>query len=393
MWWGILRRLLSILLTIKTKIENVIMKRILQQDNIGSHYRAAIYQLMDKEIGCDFCFGDKWDDIKKMDYSSLKGKVTEVHNVIIPHGYYQKGMMGMLRKDYDNYIICGDIRCISTWLFLLCRKFFYPQKSVYLWAHGMLGKESSAKRIAIRLFYSLATGGFIYNERSCKIMRENGIKERKLHPIYNSLDYDSQLPIRESLKPSDLYQEHFGNENKNIVFIGRLTKVKRFDLLLDAVALLKERGEQVNVTFIGDGVERRNMEQRVKELGIDKEIWFYGACYDEKTNAELIYNADMCVSPGNIGLTAMHVLMFGCPAITNNDFDHQMPEFEAIQEGVTGAFFKAGDSNSLADTISRWFSTHSDDREAVRSACYKEMDTKWNPHNQICIIKKVLEIK
>lgn len=33
--------------------------KILQQDNIGSHYRAAIYQLMDKELDCDFCFGDE----------------------------------------------------------------------------------------------------------------------------------------------------------------------------------------------------------------------------------------------------------------------------------------------------------------------------------------------
>lgn len=366
--------------------------KVLQQDNIGSHYRAAIYQLMDKEIGCDFCFGDKWDDIKKMDYSTLKGKVTELQNVTVPHGYYQKGLLGMLHKDYDVYILCGETRCVSTWLFLIFRKMFYPRKKVFLWAHGMLGKESWAKRIAIKLFYSLATGGFIYNERSCKIMKANGIKEGKLHPIYNSLDYDRQLPIRESLKLSEFYQEHFGNENKNIVFIGRLTKVKKFDLLLDAVALLKERGEQVNVTFIGDGVERNNMEQRVKELGIDKQVWFYGACYDEKTNAELIYNADLCVSPGNIGLTAMHVLMFGCPAITNDDFDHQMPEFEAIQEGNTGTFFKVGDCISLADNISRWFSEHIDDREKVRQDCYEVIDNKWNPHNQISILKEVIDI-
>ena len=187
-----------------------------------------------------------------------------------------------------------------------------------------------------------------------------------------------------------MYQEHFGNENRNVVFIGRLTSVKRFDLLIDAVALLKRRGEQVNVTFVGDGAERQNMEKRVDELGIREQVWFYGACYDERKNAELIYNADVCVSPGNIGLTAMHVLMFGCPAITNDDFDHQMPEFEAIQEGRSGAFFRAGDSASLADVMSRWFATHSEDREDVRKACYDVIDSKWNPHNQIRILKEVL---
>ena len=364
--------------------------KILQHDNIGSHYRAAIYQLMDKEIGCDFCFGDKWGDIKKLDYSTLKGDVTELQNVKIPFGYFQKGMIRMLHKYYDVYILCGDPRCLSTWLFLLLRKVFYPRKKVYLWAHGMLGKESMIKQLAIRLFYSLATGGFIYNERSRSIMINRGIDANKLHTIYNSLDYDNQLPIRGSLKPSCLYQKHFDNNNKNIVFIGRLTKVKRFDLLLTAVALLKKRGVHVNVTFIGDGVERNNMERRVKDLGIDKQVWFYGACYDERTNAELIYNADVCVSPGNIGLTAMHALMFGCPAITNDAFDYQMPEFEAIQEGESGTFFKAGDSESLADAICKWLTIHMDDRDAVRVACFHEIDKKWNPHVQIGIIKGVL---
>lgn len=41
---------------------------------------------------------------------------------------------------------------------------------------------------------------------------------------------------------------------------------------------------------------------------VDKNVWFYGSCYDEQTNAELIYNADMCVAPGNVGLTAIHAM-------------------------------------------------------------------------------------
>lgn len=364
--------------------------KLLQQDNIGSHYRAAIYQLMDKELGCDFCFGDKVDDIKKMDYSRLTHKVIEVENKKLPLGfYYQKGITKLLRKDYDNYIFLGEVRCLSTWAFLI-KSVLYPKKRIYLWSHGVLGKAGALKRLSHRILYSFCDGAFIYNERSTRLLAEEGIPEKKLHTIYNSLDYDAQLPIRKSLKPSRLYQEHFGNENKNIVFIGRLTTVKRFDLLIDAVALLKQRGEYVNVTFVGDGVERQNMEKRVDELGIREQVWFYGACYDELKNAELIYNADVCVSPGNIGLTAMHVLMFGCPAITNDDFDHQMPEFEAIQEGKSGAFFKAGDRNSLAECISRWLSERSDDREKVRQDCYEAIDTKWNPHNQIRILKEVL---
>lgn len=365
--------------------------KLLLQNNIASHYREAIYHLIDEKVGCDFCFGDKFDGIKKLDYSTFKGKVTELHNVFFPGGYYQRGFLRMLCKGYDTYIVCAETRCVSIWLFLILKKLFYPKKRVYTWGHGMLGKEGKRKQKFYRFMYRMLTGAFIYNERSVELMKAAGIPANKLYTIYNSLDYDSQLPIRQSLIESSIFQDYFSNNNKNIVFIGRLTKVKRFDILIDAVASLKEKGEYVNVTLIGDGDEKDSMEQKIRELGIQNQIWFYGACYDEKRNAELIFNADVCVSPGNIGLTAIHALMFGCPAITNDDFNHQMPEFETIKEGITGSFFHTGDYKSLANTIHNWFSLHSDDRERVRKSCYEEIDNKWNPHNQIRIIKEVLE--
>lgn len=362
----------------------------LQVYDYASHYKGPIHYLIDKEIGGDFITGDLKTDVKEMDFTVLTCPVRKLHVITGKRWKYMKGMPGLIRKDYDTYLIGDEIRDISTWLFLIRKKLFHPRKRVFGWGHGMLGKENKIKQFLYRCFFGMMDGAFIYNERSTKLMAERGIPSRKLHTIYNSLNYDKQLPLRESLSLSSLYSSHFGNDNKNVVFIGRLTKVKRFDLLIEAIEILNKRGEFVNVTFIGDGVERSNLEKLVKEKGLEGQIWFYGACYDERKNAELIYNADICVSPGNIGLTAMHVLMFGCPAITNDDFDHQMPEYEAIQKGKSGDFFRAGDSQSLADTISAWLKEHGEDRERVRKNCYKEIDLKWNPHNQIRIFKKVI---
>lgn len=368
--------------------------RLLQQDNIGSHYRTAIYQLMDKELGCDFCFGDKWNDVKKMDYELLSNRVVEVQNKIIGGGfYYQKGILSQLRANYDIYIMIGETRCLSTWIFCILARLFYPCKKVFFWTHGWYGKETNTEKLVKKLFLRLPSGGvFLYGNYAREIMINEGFDPHKLHVIHNSLNYDAQFSIRQLLQIRPLYQEHFGNDNRNIVFIGRLTKVKRFDLLIEAVSKLNERNEKVNVTFIGDGIERHNIEVMVEERNLKEQVWFYGECYDERTNADLIFNADLCVSPGNIGLTAMHVMMFGCPALTNDDLSHQMPEFESIHEGRTGSFFRAGDSMSLANAISNWFANHGDDREKVRKACYEEIDNRWNPHNQIKLLKAVLSV-
>ena len=364
--------------------------RILQQDNIAAHYRSAIYQLMDRELACDFCFGDQWDQIKTMDYSLLSHRVIQVWNRFLPGGlYYQKGFSRLLRSDYDCFIVLGDVKCLSIWWFCIWMRLLHPGKKVFFWSHGWYGKENALRRLIKKVFFRLPNGGvFLYGNRARMLMIEEGFNPDRLFVIYNSLDYDAQLPIRQSLQPEPIYQNHFGNTDKNLVFIGRLTPVKRLDLLLDAVAHLRNRGERVNVTFVGDGPERPNLERMVEVKGIQGQVWFYGASYDEQTNAELLFNADLCVSPGNIGLTAIHVMMFGCPAVTNDDFCHQMPEFEAIRDGETGTFFKANDSLSLADAVSDWFKIHGEDRAKVQHACFAEIDVRWNPHVQVQVLKE-----
>lgn len=350
-------------------------------------YRKPIYTLIGEKFGCDFILGA--GPTKQMDIMTLPNKIVRMKTIRIGKLplFRQTGAV-KFSKGYDVLVLCMGIISVTEWLLLIIAK-MRNQKTL-IWSHGWLGKDKGLKKLISKIYFSLSNGVLVYNERSTRLMIDGGLSKTKVHTIYNSLNYDMQLSIRKTLISSDLYQKHFSNENKNIVFIGRLMKVKRFDLLLEAVSLLKERGIFVNVTFIGDGDERSGMEKFANVKGILSQIWFYGASFDEKKNAELIYNADLCVSPGNIGLTAMHVMMFGCPAITNDDLDHQMPEFEAIQDGLTGTFFKAGDSCSLATTIEKWFTNHYDDREQVRQACYNVIDLKWNPHNQIAIMDDVL---
>ena len=92
----------------------------------------------------------------------------------------------------------------------------------------------------------------------------------------------------------------------------------------------------------------------------------------------------------DVGLTAIHSLMFGTPVITHDDFAYQMPEFEAIQKDVTGDFFSHGHVESLVNTVSNWLDKKTAKREEVRMACFKEIDEQWNPQFQMKVIKSVL---
>jgi glycosyltransferase involved in cell wall biosynthesis len=222
-------------------------------------------------------------------------------------------------------------------------------------------------------------------------MIKEGFRADKLYTIHNSLAYEKQLAIRQQMRPLGLYKDHFGNDNPVLMFVGRLTKVKHLDLILEAMGILREQGEYYNLALVGDGEQRVRLEALSHELRLDKQVWFFGACYDEVQLGELIFNSDLCVSPGNVGLTAMHMMVFGTPVLTHNDFSWQMPEFEAIHDGSTGAYFERGNVYSLANAIRNWFIIYSGKREEVRFACFQEIDTNWNPQFQIRVLKMHLQ--
>lgn len=356
--------------------------------NFAQHYRTNIFTLMDQNMDVEFVFGDHYLNVKKMDYSLLRHKVTEVKNLFIGPIGWQTGVVKLAFMKYDCYIILSNPMIISSWLLLiLCR---LRGKRIFLWTHGWYGKENYVERTIKKIFFKIPNGLILYGNHAKDLMIKEGFESGKLHVVHNSLMYDQQIEIRKSLKSSSMLADHFENRSPNVVFVGRLTPVKKLNLLLEALFINKQRGFDFNVTFIGDGSELGNLKLFVENKALESNVWFYGPTYDEKELSMLLYSADLCVAPGNIGLTAMHAMAYGCPCISHNDFKWQMPEFEAIKEGITGEFFERDNAESLANSITNWLSTHENKREEVRNACFKEIDEHWNPHKQLEIIKNVI---
>lgn len=355
------------------------------------HYREGIFRLMDSEMQCDYVFGASQHGIRQMDTSLLRGHVTVVDTIEWRGWNWQPRVVSQLWRGYDAYILLGDTRGLATWLFAILARIFCPRKRVFFWSHGWYGKETRLERLVKKLFYRLPSGGtFLYGDYARRLMVAEGFRPDRLFVIHNSLDYDRQVTLRPRQSASEIYETHFGNHCPNLIFVGRLTPVKRLDMLLAAMAICRDEGLLLNLTLIGEGDQLENLHHQTTTLGLEGAVWFYGACYDEVTNARLIHAADVCVSPGNVGLTAIHSMTYGTPVITHDDFPHQMPEFEAIREGITGTFFRAGDVHSLASSIQHWLTSQEGRREEVRQACYHEIDTGWTPKFQMEVIRQAL---
>ena len=358
--------------------------------NLAPHYREEIFRLIDARMDCDFAFGDTLNNgIRTFSLTGFRNKVTVLKN--IQNGevtLWQKGVLKMLSRRYSVYILSGDIRCFSTWTFLIVSAIL--RKKVFLWTHGWTGREGRVTRWMKMLFYSFSDGLFLYGDYARRLMVSEGYSPSRLHVIHNSLSHAVQLQIRRKLNPTSIYRKHFGNALPVLIFIGRLTPSKKLDMILDAMRILQDRHFLCNLVLVGSGPAEVSLRQTAASLGLQDRVWLYGPSYNENVNAELIYNADLCVSPGNIGLTAVLVLTYGTPAVTHDLFKCQGPEFEAIHPGVTGDFYEYGLVVSLADRIESWLLSSKGRRMQVRKACQDEIDRYWTPEYQFDVINQTL---
>ena len=358
--------------------------------NFYAFYREPIYKLMDDQIGCDFYFGDSYGlKLKKADYDALKGYKGTLKVTFGLFHRFKGAHKAVMNKQYRKYIAIGDPYCLSIWWLLIWARL--TGKKTVLWTHGWYRDGKWVQNLLNAIFWRLPNHIMTYGNYARDFMISKGIKPEKMTPIYNSLDYDRQLEIRKQLDDTDIYKRHFNNDYPILLYIGRLQKRKKINRVVEAMALLRDRGVDTNFVVIGEAAEDIGLEEYVNNYNMNDRVWIYGPCYDEKTKGELMFNADLCVTPGNVGLTAMDCLMYGLPIATSNNFSTQMPEFEAIENGKTGTFFDVNDLNDMVDKIEIWLKNHSrETHNKIASDCYKVIDDKWNPHYQIKVIKNIL---
>jgi glycosyltransferase involved in cell wall biosynthesis len=345
---------------------------------------------MDRELQCDFYIGDRVaTPIMPMKVETLKGFRKTLK--FIPLGgdfYWQKGALKVAFKSYKYYIVDGEPYCLSNWLILLIT--WLRGKKSLLWSHGWYGDENRVKRIVKKLFFNLADTVLLYGDYARNLMIAEGFDPRKLVCIYNSMDYDQQLKVRNSLTGATLYATHFSNPDPVLLYIGRIHRGKKIDLLIEAVKELNNSGKQCNLAIIGEEIEETGIRWVVSGYGMNDRVWFVGPLFDEDRLGEFIYHADVCVSPGNVGLTAIHSLTYGTPVITHNHFPRQGPEFEAITPGVTGDFFHENSVEDLCKKITHWLSLPPGQRASTRQACYATIEAKYNPRYQVAVLKTLL---
>jgi glycosyltransferase involved in cell wall biosynthesis len=370
------------------------MKKVAYFTNIAPHYREELWLTIAKNLNLElhFYFGlskaiQNIDFNSNQDWINYREQAHEVKNVRYRGRliYQRKVIRELLFKKWDCIILLGDANLISNWILSIVARI--KKTPVVFWGHGLYGNETGIRKLIRKRFYALSNINLVYGNWAKNQMVKEGFKPDKIKVIYNSVNYEKSKALRANSLDPTYFKQYFKNDFPVLIFIGRLTKIKKLDLLIKSVNILIEKDFHVNLMIVGTGESKKELENLANKSKAD--IFFYGSCYDEKEISKLVANADLCVSPGNVGLTSIHSMSYGTPVCTHDDFANQMPEYEAIIEGKTGCFFCA-DKHNLDEVIFNWLANVSD-RNAIRQKCYSLIDRTFNPYNQTRIMKSAIE--
>jgi 1,2-diacylglycerol 3-alpha-glucosyltransferase len=128
------------------------------------------------------------------------------------------------------------------------------------------------------------------------------------------------------------------------LFVGRMGREKRVDVLLRATALLRRADLQVAVT--GRGSELAAMRRLAVRLGLEESARFTGYVPEEDLPG-LLHSADVFVMPSEselLSIASLEAMASGLPILAARA--KALPEL--VSEGVNGFLFRAGDVLDLA---------------------------------------------
>ncbi|MBD5231218.1 MAG: glycosyltransferase [Bacteroidales bacterium] len=171
----------------------------------------------------------------------------------------------------DTYIAFIEGYCTKMLSYLT------PKKRKIAWVHidlknfpwpiekGIYKNTQEEKRAYSK--FDLAVG--VSNDVS-DVLR-NSYALQTVKTIYNPIDEER---IKHLAKQANNYK--IDKQSFNIVSVGRLTRQKGYDKLIAEMPGILKQNPGIKLYIIGDGEERPNLEQQIKDLGLQENVILSG---------------------------------------------------------------------------------------------------------------------
>lgn len=172
------------------------------------------------------------------------------------------------------------------------------------------------------------------------------LPEDKLVILPNGINPDN---LKTTLDPYEIRRNYAKEDEKIILFIGRLHPQKGAEYLLRALPIVLNKIKNIKVIIVGTGPQLNDLIQEANYLGLIERVIFTGFVDDNLRNA-LLHLADILVFPSvyePFGIVALEAMALGKPVIASRVGGFS----EIIEDGKDGFLFEPRNINDLANKI------------------------------------------
>jgi glycosyltransferase involved in cell wall biosynthesis len=334
-------------------------KKVIIIEKLFPFYRKAVFDFISQKVELKVLHGKNNSGTKS---------ISTYYSEQIPSFQYGKKETNVLLfpiwkilKYKPRIVICDFALGILNlpFIILVCKLMKF--KFVF-WSHGYnrkIGFEPETRFLdKYRLFLlKFADANIIYS-RMDKDFLQKYLNKEKLFVAQNTIDTSTLIKIRERLENEgkiNIKKRLNIKHEYNIIFISRMLRSKKPELLIDIYEILKNiYGIKAGIHFIGDGEMLPLIKKEVHLKSYDDDYFFHGTSHDNVLNGELLYLSNIMVIPGDLGLSINYSFCFDCPVISfkqKHGYPAHGPEVEYVINNKTGFLVEEQTPEAMANVI------------------------------------------
>jgi len=256
---------------------------------------------------------------------------------------------------YD-LIFCGH-SCLPLGLVgPLAKKLFHIEYVTFVYGEEISEILHRGHPMALKLLkYVCNKAGtvVVISESTGQSLNAIGIGNRKLTLARPGVDVDKFKPISDGNR---FLQTLAPNGEKLLLSVGRIIERKGFDVVIESLPEIIKRVGAVKYVIAGSGPDRKRLETKTRNLGLESSVIFLEGITDE--GLPMLYNAcDIFVMPNRKGRIAGDTEGFGIVFLEASACGKPVlagrsgGAVEAVVDGVTGFVVDPESSIELTDKI------------------------------------------
>jgi len=233
-------------------------------------------------------------------------------------------------------------------LFARLNRALCPVPKLICTAHSS-NEGGKARMLAYRLTNRLSDINTNVSQEATQAMISKGAFTKKtVVTVYNGINLNN---FKNNPKSIRLEQNTL-----NFITVGRFTDAKDYPNLINAFAILKKNNRAINLTIVGDGELRDQIESLIKELELEEDVTLLGRRSDIP---QLLSQADIFVLASKFegfGLVVAEAMACECYVVATDSGG------VAEVMGNTGKLVPIQNSQALADALQNAIALSSKDR-------------------------------